>query len=184
MKKNNGYTLVELIIVIAIMAILSGMSFVTINIIKQARYNAAISTLSNQMGSLLVKTRALSEAKDGPLCMKIQYNEDEVNLSDGTYLRPGSYTLTLGYHNGTSFVEKESGKIEASLPNIVKLKYTSDDKTSCDIAGLDESNNMIIEFDKATGGVRYGAGSYQVIYNGRVVGTVNLDATTGNHYIK
>lgn len=184
MKKNHGYTLIEMIIVIAIIAILSGVSFVTIGIIKQAKCNAAATTLSNQMGSLLVKTRALSKAKDSPLCMKIQYNDSDVTFADGTFAKAGSYSLILGYDNGTTFVEKTADTVETTLPDIITINYTSTDKQSCSIAGLDASKNMIIEFNKSNGSVRYGAGTYEIVFNGKVVATVYLDADTGNHYVK
>ena len=201
MKKNNeGYTLIELVIVIAIMAILSAMSFVTIGIIKQAQYNAAASTLSNQMGALLVKTKAISEAKDKPLCMLIHRNNTlddsdyPLTLKDGTVIRKNSYSLILGYNDGTDFIVKSTGSpfsesdlntvVEDVLPNIITIDYDSKDKVACGIAGLDESNNLIIEYNKSTGGVRYGAGDYKIIYNDRTVATVKLDATTGNHYLK
>lgn len=191
MKKNHGYTLIEMIIVIAIIVIVSGMSFVTIGIIKQAKCNAAANTLSNQIGSLLVKTRALSEAKvsstdpnKAPLCMKIQYNDSDVTFADGTFAKAGSYSLILGYDNGTTFVEKTADTVETTLPNIITINYITTDRESCGIAGLDTSKNMIIEFNKSNGSVRYGAGSYEIVYNNNVVATVYLDATTGNHYVK
>ena len=43
---------------------------------------------------------------------------------------------------------------------------------------------MIIEFNKSNGSVRYGAGTYEIVYNNKVVATVYLDADTGNHYVK
>lgn len=191
MKKNHGYTLIEMIIVMAIIVILSGVSFVTIGIIKQAKCNSAATTLSNQIGSLLVKTRALSEAKKSatdpkksPLCMKIQYNDSDVTFADGTYAKAGSYSLILGYDNGTTFVEKTADTVEATLPDIITINYTSTDKKSCSITGLDTSTNMIIEFNKSNGSVRYGAGTYEIVYNNNVVATVYLDADTGNHYVK
>ncbi len=189
MKKNQGYTLIEAIIVMAIIAILSGMSFVTLGIIKQAKCSEAANTISNQIGSLLTKTKALSEAKDKPLCMMIQYNDSNVTYSDGTTAKAGSYSIVLGYHDGTGFTVKSatpSGdyKAEATLPNILTVKYTSTDKKPCNIAGLDAEKKMIIEFNKANGSVRYGAGTYEIVYNGSTVATVHLDATTGNHYVK
>ncbi len=201
MRKNNeGYTLIELIIVIAIMAILSGVSFVTIGIIKKAQYNAAASTLSNQMGALLVKTKAISEAKDQRLCMLVHRNNTlddsdyPLTLNDGTVIRKNSYSLILGYHDGSDFIVKSTGAafsesdldtvVEDVLPNIITIDYATKDTTACSIAGLDTSDNLIIEYNKSTGGVRYGSGDYKIIYNERTVATVKLDAVTGNHYLK
>lgn len=185
MRKNQGYTLIEMIIVIAIIAILSGVSAITIGIIKKAKYNEAAVTLNNQMGSLLVKTKAISEAKTNPLCMKIQYNDADVTYADGSLAKAGTYSLILGYHNGTTFVPKTADTAEATLPNIITIKYTQEAGTSaCNIAGLDTDKNMVIEFDKSNGSVRYGAGTYDIIFNGDTVATVRLDAATGKHSVK
>lgn len=194
MRKNQGYTLIELIIVLAIIAILSAMSFVTIGIIRQAQYNSAASTLSNQMGSLLVKTKAVSEAKDEPLCMLVHRYSKMVTLDDGKVIRKGSYVLILGYDTGSGFVVKNTGNafseddtsiiVEDILTNIITIKYNTTDSVACGITGLSDTEHMIIEFKKSDGSVRYGSGSYEIIYNDRTVATVKLDATTGNHYLK
>lgn len=194
MKKNRGYTLIELIIVLAIIAILSAMSFVTIGIIRQAQYNAAASTLSNQMGSLLVKTKAVSEAKTDPLCMLVHRYSKMVTLDDGKVIKQGSYALILGYDTGSDFIVKNTGAafseddtsivVEDVLTNIITIKYTTADTTGCGITGLSDTEHMIIEFKKSDGSVRYGSGSYEIIFSNRTVATVNLDKTTGNHYLK
>lgn len=191
MKKDKGYTLVELIIVIAIIAIMAGFSFSAIAVIKQARYNTAASTLSNQMGSLHVKTRAISEAKNEPLCILLHKNDEKVDLNDGSVLRKGSYSLVLGYDAGTSIKDKNTNNtfdetklkvVEASLPNIIEINYTPENDAQ--IHDCNDNDNIVIEFNKSTGKVRYGAGTYKLLYNGRTVATVTLDETTGNHYLK
>lgn len=191
MKKNQGYTMIELIIVIAIIAIMTGFSFGTIAVIKKARYNTAASTLSNQIGSLNVKTRAISEAKNNPLCILLHKNSDKIDLDDGSVLRANSYSLILGYDAGSSIIDKKTGVafaeastkvVEASLPNIVEVVYTPSD--AAQQHGCNDDDNIVIEFNKSSGGVRYGAGKYELVYNNRTVATVTLDATTGNHYLK
>jgi len=204
MKKNKGYTLVEMLIVIAIMAIVSGMAFVTIGIVYQAKYNAAIDTLNSQMDSLWIKTKALSQGKvqvDGadqisdktkveavyPLCMRIKENTADDDVRDG------SYEVSIGYYDVSKdkFVEKEK---VATLTDIININYNAakDEQkhpknatpTKANGDTYSSTSEVYIEFNKSDGSVRYGAGTYEIIFNDRVVGTVYLDAMTGNHYAK
>lgn len=187
MKKNKGYTLIEMIIVIAIMAILAGVAVVTLNVIQQAKCNAAVNTFDNQIGNLWIQTKALSQGKeqtnpsghrtdDGatyPMCMQIKKNADD------------AYEIFIGYYDG-GFIEKES---LAVLTNIVKVKYTESDSaqrhpTLTSASGGSETEQMFIEFNKSDGSVIYGAGTYDIIYNNDIVASIYLDSITGNHYVK
>lgn len=213
MKKNRGYTLIEMIIVIAIMAILAGMSFITIFIIKQAKANAVVSSLNNQIASLQVKTRALSEAKTGPLAMMIVKNSKSVEYANSTgatvYAKAGTYSVFLGNRNGSKFVYKKNSKNEIVpemvLTELVDIRYTAsgnvanmaisdvilpasdNDKDGNGIDDFAEDGRaacFIIEYNKANGTVRYGAGTYEIIYGGNVIGSVYLDQETGSHSLK
>ncbi|MDE6434254.1 MAG: prepilin-type N-terminal cleavage/methylation domain-containing protein [Lachnospiraceae bacterium] len=186
MKQNKGYTLVEVIIVIAIMAILSGMSFVTLGVIKQAKCNTAVQNLNDQIASLLVKTKAVSEAKDEKLCLLIRQNTaGAVTYADGTTAKKNTFSVILGTEDGVSFTEKEADTAEVTLTELVTIDYTpSDSAQLCPVSGVDQSSYMIIEFNKANGSVRYGAGDYKFIYNGLTIATVHLDAATGSHKVK
>ncbi len=196
MRKNKGYTLVEALIVIAIMAVVSALAFVTIGIIYQAKYNAAIDTFETQMNSLWIKTKALSQGKEQtdanmttgsdasdkyPLCMYVVKNTDSTDD-----VKDDSYELILGYDKGSDFEEKET---ISALTNIVSIRYTAA-TSSQRHPNLTTANNgnstekILIEFNKSDGSVKYGAGVYEFIYNNRVVGSIYLDSITGNHYIK
>lgn len=202
MKKNKGYTLVETLIVIAIMAIVSAMAFVTIGIIYQAKYNAAIDELNTQINSVWIKTKALSQGKiqtnanqitddtkDSavyPLCMMIVENTDSTDD-----IKDGSYELILGYEDGTNFIEKEDITLLTNIININYVPSSDSQKHALTAETVKEdgeqhgsTSKILIEFNKSDGSVKYGAGTYQVIYNDRVVGSVYLDPTTGNHYTK
>ena len=203
MKKNSGYTLIEFIIVLAIMAVLSGMAFVTLGIIKQAKCSAAASELDNQMANIWIKTKALSQSKvqsssssdipsaKYPLCAIIKKNTDS-----GDNIKDGKYEVLLGYDNGNNFILKES---LTALDSIIEVSYsssagavtktfTSIDYSADSTRGSDTSTDinqaLVIEFNKADGSVLYGAGSYHIVYNGKVTGDVYLDGITGNHYLK
>lgn len=190
MKKNKGYTLIEMIIVIAIMAILSGVAVVTLNVIQQAKCNAAVNTFDNQISNLWIQTKALSQGKvqstsdraDAggyyPMCMIVMKNVD-----DSDDIKNGSYEMILGYEDGSGFIKKES---LAVLTEIVSIRYTpSPGSTYSAVTGADgTTTQMLIEFNKSDGSVKYGAGTYDIIYNNSVVASIYLDSVTGNHYVK
>lgn len=192
--KNKGYTLIEVIIVIGIMAVLSALAFVSLNIIHKAKYNSAADLLNNQMSTLWVQTKTISQAKEQtsfatstsakamyPLCMQIQKESN------------GTYSLIMGYDKGAGFEAKADTTVEAerfstkTLPKIIKLQYISDMPAKHNTTSLD-SNNMVntllIEFNKADGSVKYGGGTYNIMYKDRIVVSIYLDSVTGKHYIK
>lgn len=203
MKKQKGYTLIEVIIAIAIMAVLAGMSFVTLGIINKARCSSAATSIEGQMSSLWLKTKAISQAKTQtvsqftgdnafyPLCMKITKNRTDVTLADGSLAKKDSYSIILGYNKNGTFVEKTADTVETLLPSILSIKYTPraiegvDDSTQkAAVSGVDYKNDFLIQFNKADGSVLYGAGDYEIVYDNKTVYKVVLDASTGKHYIR
>ena len=77
------------------------------------------------------------------------------------------------------------------LTDIIKIKYTEPTSdasqrhsTLTSAAGSDFTEKILIEFNKSDGSVKHGAGTYEFIYNGDVVGSIYIDPVTGNHYMK
>lgn len=185
-KNKNGYTLIETIIVLAIMAILAGLAVMSIGVIHKAKYNAATNTLNNQMSNLWIQTKSVSQSVTQtsvdpsvenkmkyPMCMQIKRNTDE------------TYSLIFGYDNGTSF-DTANQEIVATLPEILKLEYTPKDSAQEYDSEFEGKTikKMVVRFNKDDGSVKYGAGEYAIKYDGRTVATIYLDAVTGKHYIK
>lgn len=189
MKNNKGYTLIEMIIVIAIMAVLSGMAFFTTGIIRKAKCNAAVDTFNNHLSSLWIKTKSISQGKQQtsptgtsdaakyPLCMKLEKNSDS---SDD--IKDDSYVLYLCYDRGSSgdVVEREQITV---LPHFVGIEYTpsKSNQVNSHNSGNDK---IIIEFNKSDGSVIYGAGTYSFIFDGKSYADIILDGVSGNHYTK
>ena len=175
MMKNKGYTLVEMIIVIAIMAILAGMSFVTIGIINQARCSTAVSTFDNQLGSFLIRTKAVSDVET-PLCMVVVQRDDD------------TFAIMNGKMDSSGVLTYEDPNVddncEAVLPRqITRISY---DASGSAVTG--PNGAFVIQFVKSDGSVKYGAGEYK-FYTQRSGGehlcaTVCVEAASGKHYIK
>ena len=177
MKKNNGYSLVEMVIVIAIMAILAGVSFITIGIIRNAKQSAAASTLNDQLGSCIIQTKAISDNGSKRLCMLVKKNTN------------GQYAIQFGYLSGSDLknmdtnVVLDSGKVEdcqAILSKeVTKIVYKPAG------GGTELDDNLMIRFSKSDGSVVAGAGEYDLYgRDNKVFSTIVLDKVTGNHFKK
>ncbi|MDO5156097.1 MAG: type II secretion system protein [Eubacteriales bacterium] len=201
MKKQKGYTLVEMLIVLAIMAILSSLTVVSVGIINKAKYNAAISNFKSQLSGLSIITKATAQPQSTsstssttgyvgePLCMRL-YEDTNKEVC----------YLVLGYQTTTGFVPKyeREGRDEAYakqnhemivFPRFVGIKYTkSKDEQENTLTSTSDTSDIksitLIEFNKSDGSVRYGAGDYEFNFKGNKVGTIVLDEYTGKNGIK
>lgn len=186
MVKNKGYTLIELIIVIAIIGILAGASFVSIGVIREAKRQAAVNTLNSQISSLLVRTKAVSAASknaavnptDDPLCMVIKKRTD------------GTYAIVTGTYDGSGSMSVSDPNVDANceaiLPkDIVQIKYVPDGAQRATVVSSSDDDDLLIQFVKSDGSTQYGGGEYEVyVKGGRLYATIYLNKVSGNHYIK
>lgn len=175
---NKGYSLVELVIVIAIIAILSAMSLITWRSVDSANYKKAVSTLESEMSTL----RTATMAQDSSMAMKIYLGTD------------GRYYVVRGYYDdATGFAEPAAGSA------LAKLSYYSYQGTSNPVCitkkgyinfnGVKiEEEGVIIQFNKSDGSVKQlvPSGSSEAVdvfsvyrKNGELVANVRLKKTTG-----
>lgn len=56
-KSNNGYTLIEMIIVIAIIAVMSGVGFLTISSIRASQATASLQKFDSELSALEMRTK-------------------------------------------------------------------------------------------------------------------------------
>lgn len=163
LKNDNGYSLVELIIVIAIIAVLSGMAAFTISSIKTAKATAALESFDTELSALSTRTRA--QSGDNAIMLK--------RVDDGYKVYYGTSS------DGTeSKWSQTSTEAELTMDN-VDIYYSEPGGTAAMLTG-----NKIIKFKKADGTVVTGAGLYEFKKGGTqtAVGRVTLNATTGSHY--
>ena len=56
-KSNQGYTLVEMIVVIAIIALVAGISVISITLIHSAKAKDAATTVDSEVATLITKSK-------------------------------------------------------------------------------------------------------------------------------
>lgn len=128
---NEGYSLVELIIVMAIIIVLSGVAFATITIMHSAKAKEAATTFESELSELANKSKgqmcvvAGKQEPDYKYCIMIyKHSDGKYYIKKGYYIGGGAdMTLSSSY----MFVDAEnagSGK-GICLSAYVYVKYKS-----------------------------------------------------------
>ena len=147
MKKNEGYSLVEMIIVIAIIAVMSGAAMVTIAIIHNAKAKEAASTFED----VLAETQSNAKGKMCVIDDGIGMNRADALLCFSRHAT--KYYVQEGYYkgNGASLTDKNSydfvntkdlrsGK-PVSFSAYVAVKYKANGATDESDIGLLDSES-------------------------------------------
>lgn len=191
-QKNKGFTLVEMVITVAIFAILLGILVPSLNSILGFRTQRA----ANSIASALDKTKI--EASNRLVGeMKLE------KLDDGYYI---SYYLDRGKVGSESNVEQDQA--EKIAPVRTLISYMTDDNVT---HPMETGDSIVLTYDRATGGflplqettwtqkeilseLKDGKdipltreGSYCtaiIVQGGRRIKTINMDINTGKYEIK
>lgn len=142
MKNNNkGFSLIELIVVIAIMSIMVGFLVVSLSTVFGTKARECAEKVSAKIDS--VKTGSVSLYNE---TMILQYHDDSEDgySSDGFYTDCCVYTIDKNA-NSVAASEPEIRKVGA--PNVGIKVYTSDGNSF----DLDSSTGITISFDRSTG---------------------------------
>jgi prepilin-type N-terminal cleavage/methylation domain-containing protein len=170
-NKNKGYSLIEMLIVIAIMAILSGLSAVSVSLIAKAKCQDAVQSFDSQLSNLWLQTKSTAGSQ------QIMYMTLEKSASGSCY--------QVKIYDGVASTPKETnvleGNPERSRKCRVKIQYR--EKESDSFQEITDTNTINIKFDKSTGAVLEGAGEYMFTdTSDKKIASVYLNAMTGNHY--
>lgn len=178
---NSGYTLVELIIVLAIIAILTTAAFVTLSVMHTAKVKEAAATFDAEITDLIARTRNKDVYQDA----------NNNGIMDPGEERPGDkYELGIYYINAKYYINNgflvpgpthsEAATKRKSFSAYVKIQYSDFDGTYVDAAVAD---GHFIRFDKS-GACVEGAGVYKFLKkDGSVIATVTINKN-GSHQIK
>ena len=181
MKNNKGFSLIELIIVIAIMAIISTLSVVTFNMANSQRPNKVMNNVMNYAKY----SKSLVQSYTWDYCMVImKCNDNNYYVFHGTAtgdtesemrssFRPENLKkVSLGGTSTETVLRNQPDNITLSeleqdpkkaknyqcLGSGVTITYKDGTGTQTVIGGADSA--QVIQFSKFDGSVEYGAGTY------------------------
>ncbi|MGN0395848.1 MAG: prepilin-type N-terminal cleavage/methylation domain-containing protein [Coprococcus sp.] len=163
-KNDDGYSFVELIIVIAIIAVLSGLAMITTASIRTSRATAAMNTFDTELAALITRTKA--QSKDNAILLKRNAAGTGYEIYYGT-----STDGTI-----STWTQTSTGK-EASLDR-ADIYYDSGSGSAL------LTTDMIIKIKKSDGSVISGDGVYTFCKSGTStsVGKVTFNKSSGSHY--
>ena len=114
-KKNEGYSLIEMIIVIAIIAIVAGMSMLSIFIVHSARAKDSAITLDSEIAELRTKSKNMSPV-DSSKTVSDFSSQEEYDKYQSEYGKTHQFAIALYKNNA-------KGKVR-----LVHLYYDKDNK--------------------------------------------------------
>lgn len=182
---NKGYSLVEMIIVIAIIAVMTGIATVTVTLINSARAKEASVKFTSELSDVSSKAKnqmvVIKDEDDNMIkypsysyCLKLYKEGSKVYIKKGYYNPAGTSDATKYI-----FVNEENsnGGRGVSLSSRIDVKYTDStgvEKTISTSAGTNTITEVYIVFDR-NGRCILGDGDYSFYKkNSSLVGTVRL----------
>jgi prepilin-type N-terminal cleavage/methylation domain-containing protein len=168
-KDNSGYSLVELIIVLGIIAVLSGVSMISISAISTSRATSAKEKFDQEIATLESKTKS----QDGDSAIMLKKDGDTYYIYYGT-CAPDSDGTTYSAGN----FKADSTTADVKLDKVT-IYYTPDGGTESEL-----TTSQVIKVKKSDGKVVLGSGKYKFCKRGSTnsVGTVTINKATGSHY--
>ena len=174
-RSNKGYTLVELIIVIAIILIVSAMALVTVTMIQSAKAKDAAIRVDSEIAEIIASSRGMAYDKDDPSKFYALHLYD----IDGTYYIRRGYAVKLpsGKYRFTSNGKNLNDDKGYSLTNYVVIDWDADNKKEDSLPGI------VIVYSKS-GQCLAGYGTYSFKKRNQTEVATNYIRQNGTHASK
>lgn len=142
-KLNKGFTLVELVIVIAVIAILSAVLIPTFgNVIKNAKDSAAFSTASNALTKYTTNQAQAGESTLLPDGYVLVFDKEQTFEGDDSVENKKDIGVTGGYATPKYVFEFKNGALIQYQDEEKKAFYTFDENTTTGI------KNKVVQLSK------------------------------------
>ena len=116
--KDQGYTLVEMIVVIAIIAVVAGMSLISVTLIHSAKAKNASTTVDSEIATLITRSRNMQSDREGCQYAARIYADDK----GAYYFQRGYYDIKNKKYDFTNTDPEGEGK-GVSLSSYVVVRY-------------------------------------------------------------
>ena len=192
-KNNRGYSLVEMIICIAIIAVVTSVALISISLIRSARAKEAAVTVDEEIATLITKSKNMKCDKEGngwQYAARIYYNTDDNKY----YFQKGYYNTLTSQYTFTNTDSEGEGK-GTSLSSYVDIQFTGTREKlngSLTVSAKQDESNMDVKSDDFGVPIRFnkdgscatGYGDYAFLKkNGNVVATDYI-RKNGSHQTK
>ena len=117
-KNNEGFSLVEMIIVIAIIAIMAGAAMVTVTIMRSAKAKEAATTFDIELAEMQAKTK-------GQVCVVNGTEERDYKFAMCLYKDGGKFFLQKCYYKGSGSMDQAANYVSVASENASSGKGTS-----------------------------------------------------------
>lgn len=171
--QNEGYSMVELIIVICIIGVLTAASFVTLRSVDSAKYKKAVSTLESEMATL----RTTTMAQDSRMAMRLYLGDD------GDYYIERGYCAGGTFHAGAPSDVSTEAQVYYNYSGVANpVRVLARGSLTYNGVAIDEAGR-VIQYNKSDGSVSIGGGQYCLYRrNGELIANVHLKSITGLYH--
>ena len=169
---NKGYSFVELVVVIAIIVILAGMSAITLHAVDNAKYKKAATTLQSEINTL----RTTVMAQNPNMALKLVYLADGTDVGGGKTVEEGYYLIRGYIGSGGTFVNPQVDTVADADKALAGLDYYQYQGANYPVQVIKSTRGsvyyngaelpaegIIIRFNKNDGSVAESWGSFSII---------------------